>query len=76
MSTNHCLLCQKYIWQQSLEHKEGEKPLVDHLYPLFLCVNTPSFLLVYLSIWAGVQGNGAAINLHGAKKNTDFVSVI
>ena len=74
LSTNHCLLCQKYIWQQSLEHKEWEKPLVDHLYPVFLCVNTASFLLVYLSIWAGIQGNGAGIHLQWAKKNTDFVS--
>ena len=63
LSTYHCLLCQKYIWQQSLEHKEREKPMVDHLYPLYLCVITPSFLLVYLSIWAGIHGKGAGINL-------------
>ena len=68
LSTYHCLLCQKYIWQQSLEHKEQEKPMVDHLYPLYLCVITPSFLLVYLSIWAGIHGKGAGINLQWAKK--------
>ena len=68
LSTNHCLLCQKYIWQQSLEHKDWEKPLVDHLCPLFICVNTSSFLLVYLSIWTGIHWKGAGVNLQWAKK--------
>ena len=53
----------KYIWQQSVEHKEREKPTVDHLYPIYLCVITLSFLLVYLNIWAGMHGKGAGINL-------------
>ena len=48
--------------------------MVDHLYPLYLCVITPSFLLVYLSIWADMHGKGAGINLQWAKTNTDFVS--